>query len=75
MEKPSRQKVVFLNFKQSKSGMSPQKVILIAMTFTMSILCVTLEPTNFLHVIPGSDNDCQCFFITKTIHFDKIVKK
>ena len=27
--------------------MSPQKVKMIAITFTMSILCVTLEPTTF----------------------------
>ena len=52
MKKPSQQKVVFFYFKQSKSGMSPPKVIMIAFTFTMSILCVTLEPTTFYMSFP-----------------------
>ena len=32
--------------------MSPPKVIMIALTFAMSILCVTLEPTTFYMSFP-----------------------
>ena len=49
--------------------MSLPKVIMVANTFTMSILRVPLKPLLGCHF--RNDNDCQCFYFTKTSTFKK----
>ena len=46
----NRKQFVCMLLKPITFRLSPQKVIMIAITFTRSILCVNLKPTNFLNV-------------------------
>ena len=48
----NRKQFVCMLLKPITFRLSPQKVIMIAITFTMSILCVTLEPTTFYMSFP-----------------------
>ena len=65
--------ILCVPLKTTTFGVSFPEVIMNANVFTMSILCA-LSTHNLLGVISGSDNDCQCFYLTTTSNLHKTDK-